>query len=437
MGSIRHVVFEGLPAVGKSEILELLARFYPNDVRVLPELVKETVNRLHLDIFRDRRRLTEALTEAILARAEDVRRIVRAGFICLEESHLGVHRAYARSLGDDAFADVYPRLEALMAKPDAFVRLDVPVAASLERQAARSTPQFDVDGPSLRRMLEHLDRWHAKRETALHVIDAARPAHAVLGDVESLLGLADIARLGALEATFDVILLLGRPAAGKSEFIDFLSSCPAGVRASDFHVAPFAVVDDFPILWELFEDDDLWERLGRRRLYSRRCNGNYAVSDDGLWAFLIGKIDRSAATHLARPGGLARRTLIVEFARGGSKGYADALALLSPGILQRAAILYVSVSFEESWRRNIARYEEANRGGILTHSVPRGEMERTYGTDDWLDLAPDPAGKIEIGGIRIPYVTMPNEPESKDPAVLGPRYRNALDSLYEIRGCRD
>jgi thymidylate kinase len=432
MRSLRHVVFEGLPAVGKSEMLELLARFYPNDVRVLPELVKETVKRLHLDLFRDRDQLTEALAEAVRARAEDVRKIVQAGFVCLEESHLGVHGAYARSLGDEGFAEAYLRLEPSVCVPDAFIRLELPVAASLERQAARSTPQFDVDGPSLRRMLEHLDRWHAERETVLHVIDAARPAHAVLGDVEAILDLTGASSSLALEATFDVLLLLGRPAGGKSEVIDFLTSCPADVRASDFHIAPFVVVDDFPMLWELFEDDDLWEHLGRRRLYSRRCNGNYAVSDDGLWPFLIGKINRHAAPHLSRAGGLARKTLIVEFARGGRTGYANALASLSPEILRRAAILYVSVSFEESWRRNIARYDDANRGGILTHSVPREEMERTYGTDDWHDLASDDVGEMEVGGIKVPYATMPNEPESKDPAVLGPRYRDALDPLYEV-----
>ncbi|MGB2982808.1 MAG: hypothetical protein WBC63_02970, partial [Candidatus Bipolaricaulia bacterium] len=275
-----------------------------------------------------------------------------------------------------------------------------------------------------------LNRWHEARKTPLHVIDADRPAHAVLAELEEQLDLTYGARSGDIVDTFDILLLLGRPASGKSEFIDFFTSRSAAVRAKEYHIGPFGVIDDFPILWALFEDDDLWQALGRPRLYSRRCNGNYAVTDYGLWPFLIGKIDRHAAASLRRPGGLARRTLIVEFSRGGSSGYADALSSLSSEVLKRAAILYVSVSFEESWRRNVARYDEADRGGILTHSVPREEMEKTYGTDDWKHLAREGVGTIDVGGIPVPYATMPNEPESKNPDVLGPRYRTALDSLF-------
>ena len=432
MEQLRHVIFEGLPAVGKSEILELLARFYPDSVRVLPELVKETATRLHIDIFKERDRLRDALASSLPARAEAVQEIRRAGYLCLEESHLGVHWAYAKSLGDNAFVDAYPKLEKLLPKPDAFVRLGIPISASLARQTARGTPQFDVDAPALRRMIQHLDQWHAERRTLLHTVDATGSAHAVIADLERLLDPGSAVRSAALDSTFDILLLLGRPASGKSEFIDYFMSCPADLRASDFHIASLSVVDDFPILWELFEDDDLWESLDRPRLYSRRCNGNYAVTDQELWPFLIGKINRRAATHLVRPRALDRETVIIEFSRGGPSGYADALAGLSPEILRRSAILYVSVSFEESWRRNLARYDEANRGGILTHSVPRDEMKSTYGTDDWFDIAPTEIGTIDVGGIRVPYATMSSEPESKDPAVLGPRYRRALDQLHGI-----
>ena len=432
MESLRHVIFEGLPAVGKSEILGLLARFYPDGVRVLPELVKETATQHHIDIFRERNRLRDAITSGLPGRAEAVREIVHAGYLCLEESHLGVHWAYAKSLGDHAFVEAYPELEKLLPRPDAFIRLEVPISVSLTRQAARGTAQFDVAGPALQRMLRHLDQWHAARHTLLHTVDATQTAHAVIADLERLLDPARALRANALASTFDVLLLLGRPASGKSEFIDFLMSCPADLRASHYHIAPLSVIDDFPILWELFEDDDLWESLDRPRLYSRRCNGNYAVTDDGMWPFLIGKINRRTAPHLARPYALDRETVIVEFSRGGPHGYASALEMLSPELLQRAAILYVSVSFEESWRRNLARYDEANRGGILTHSVPRDEMEDTYGTDDWFDLAPTEVGSIDVAGIHVPYATMSNEPESKDPSVLGPRYRRTLDQLHEI-----
>jgi thymidylate kinase len=426
---MRHVVFEGLPAVGKSETLELLARFYPERVRALPELVKEIALSAGLDLFRDRQALTRAILEALPKRVERIQRILADGFLCLEESHLGVHLAYARALGDRPFVDAYTSIRHEIPTPDAYVRLEIPIAVSLARQTARGTPGFDVHEGRLSAMLANLDRWHGENATNLHFVQADRPAAEVLVEVEELLGLAYSPHPESFADAFDVLLLLGRPASGKSEFIDFMTACPSRRRASGYHIAPFDVVDDFPMLWELFEDDDLWEGLGRNRLYSKRCNGNYAVIDDGLWPFLIGKIDRAVKPALDRTG----RTTIIEFSRGGSSGYADALPSLSDQILTRAAILYVSVSFEESWRRNIARYDKSDKGGILTHSVPRDEMEKTYGTDDWFHLAPSEVGTIDVRGIRVPYATMLNEPESKDPAVLGPRYRAALDPLFELR----
>jgi len=433
---MKHVVFEGLPAVGKSEALELLARFYPERVRVLPELVKEIVNARRLDLFRDRSELTAALVDALPARAAQIREITDAGFLCLEESHLGVHWAYAHALEDRGFLETYPSIEASLPRPDAYVRLALPVAASAARQHARSTPAFAVDRSPLEAMLGHLDRWHAERGTSLLSIDADRPAHAVLAEIEERLSLRYAASSEVPAETFDVLFLLGRPASGKSEFIDFMTTRSVDARAESFHIGPFDVLDDFPILWALFEDDDLWEALDRPRLYSRRCNWNYAITDPELWPFLIAKLDRAAATRLAQTDRRNRETVIVEFSRGGPSGYADALSAFSDDLLRRAAILYVSVSFEESWRRNLARYDEDDKGGILTHSVPREEMEKTYGTDDWFELAPDGVGTIDVRGIPVPYATMGNEPESTDPNVLGPRYRSALDPLFDACGRR-
>jgi hypothetical protein len=201
-------------------------------------------------------------------------------------------------------------------------------------------------------------------------------------------------------------------------------------RAGLFHLGRLEIADDFPILWRTFEDDDAWERLGRPRLHSRRADDNYAVSDDRLWAFLIERLNDQVHAGPRQP----EATTLVEFSRGGVSGYRDALHTLSPAVLNRAAILYLSVSFEESWRRNLARYDEKRRSGTLTHSVPREEMERTYGTDDWKDLTGGrSSGWIGVGTHKVPFVTLPNEPESADPRVLEPRYRGALDALFALR----
>ncbi|MFC2081949.1 hypothetical protein ACFLR0_02075 [Candidatus Bipolaricaulota bacterium] len=427
---MRYVVIEGLPAAGKSEVLELLARFYPDRVRVFPELVKEIVLDRCLDLFADRAQLTEAIQLALPERHAAIREAIDAGFLCLEESHLGVHYAYAVALGDETFGEGCAEPSAAAPRPDAVLRLDIPLSRSVERQAARGTSRFDVDAATLTSMLARLDRWHADHGVSPVRVDADRPAHAVIEALEDLLGLTYGAPDDVLDQTLDVLLLLGRPASGKSEFIDFFTRCPVDERARTYRIAPFHVLDDFPILWEKFEEDDIWENLGRGRLYSKRCSGNYSVNDDALWPFLIERINAKAEDLLEPPAALKHGTLIIEFSRGGSTGYADALARLSSRILERATALYVSVSFEESWRRNIARYDEKARDGILTHSVPREEMERTYGTDDWFSLTDGGCGVLDAGGFSLPYATLPNEPESVDPIVLGDRYRAALDPLY-------
>jgi len=430
---MRHVVFEGLPAVGKSEILALLARSYARSVRVLPELVKEVVLRHHFDLFRDRPELTAALQDEIPRRREAVERILREGFVCLEESHLGVHYAYATALGDTAFADAYPALRNTLPPPDAFVYLDIEPEESVVRQGARSTPGFHVDSSTLHQVVSELMRWHEEGSVPRFVVDANRPPSAIVADIEAFLHLPYGAAIDSLTNTFDVLLLLGRPASGKSELIDYLEHLPADVRAQTLHIAPFAIIDDFPILWEKFIEDDVWEAVGSPRLHSKRCNGNYAVTDDHMWPFLIDRIANRAAPWTENETALDRATLIVEFSRGGETGYRDALHRLPPSILKRAAVLYVSVSFEESWRRNISRYVEKEKDGILTHSVPREEMERTYGIDDWKTITGGrSAGTLLVSGIDIPFYTMNNEPESTDPHVLEPRYRAALDTLHSL-----
>lgn len=426
---LRHVVFEGLPAVGKSEALALLSRFYPRDVRVLPELVKEVVERERLDLFGERKRLAEAILAAAPARRDQVVDIVQAGMLCLEESHLGVHLAYSRALGDPYFPAVYQQTAAVLPSPGLYVRFDLPVSESVDRQKARGTPAFEVTMPVLERMLRELDAWHEANDAPVASIDADRPAGEFLSEVEARLGLVYRASPAACADTFDVLFLLGRPASGKSEFIDFMMGSDAGERAFQYHLAPFEVLDDFPILWQKFEEDDLWERLGQVRLYSQPADGNYAVTNPAIWGFLIGRLEQEIQARLEV---LDRRTLLIEFSRGGNDAYRQALRGFSRSVLSRAAILYVDVSFAESQRRNRARYDENNRDAILTHSVPRAEMEGVYAFDDWDRLTGDGEGSIEVSGVHVPYVTMKNEPESTDPRVLGPRYEAALRRLHAL-----
>ena len=69
-------------------------------------------------------------------------------------------------------------------------------------------------------------------------------------------------------STFDILVLNARPAAGKSEVIDYLKRSPVEVRKKRFKITEFEEIDDFPMLWTWFEEDDLLEKMGYPRLHS-------------------------------------------------------------------------------------------------------------------------------------------------------------------------
>lgn len=426
-----HIILEGLPAAGKTETMQMLARFYPEQIEVFPEIVKQVATRENIHILSERERLTEAVIAELPYRRAQLENVLQQGKICLEESHMGVHLAYSKALNDRSFICAYGKANLSLPRPDLYLRLAIPVDVSMRRQKARKTPQFEVDRPTLKQMLIHLQQWHIAQGSNLRIVNADSSPSTFLAQVEAILPIRYTSKSPTTKETFDTLLLLGRPASGKSEFIDFMNKCPVERLAERYHISPFHVIDDFPILWEKCEEDDLWEHLGRKRLYSHPINGNYYVTDDGLWPFLIGKINERARSLLSKTTP-SNETIMIEFSRGKRHGYSEALGCLSPQLLSRAAILYVQVPFSESLRRNIARYNEKKSSGILTHSVPTKEMKRTYKEDDWPDIARAPRGMLIVNGITIPYVTMNNEPELTDIDALDSRYREALEQLYAL-----
>ncbi len=237
---------------------------------------------------------------------------------------------------------------------------------------------------------------------------------------------------------FQHLLVLGRPACGKSEFIDFLKHAPEQVRRARLHIGRFEEVDDFPWLWEKFMDDALWVKAGYERLYTEEyMPGNPGMAPKGakLFDWCMHKFnDVVTGRYLARPAFYQDSTLLIEFSRGGSDGFRRALGVLDRAILERAAIFYIDVSRDESWRRNVARYQEKLRHSILAHMVPRETYDYFYDVNDWHRLTGGAScGWLDVNGLRVPFVTMNNEPESTDPVVLEERYAGALGQLWQLR----
>lgn len=235
--------------------------------------------------------------------------------------------------------------------------------------------------------------------------------------------------------TFRVLILLGRPAAGKSEIIDYLKRTPLAERVRRFHIGEFVELDDFPLLWAWFEEDELLARMGHPRLHS---------TPDGyflrryFWDLLIQRLctEYDRWRRDAPPGA----TAVMEFSRGTEHGgYRVALPNLSDAILSRAAILYVNVSWQESLRKNRRRYNPQRPDSILEHGLDDAKLERLYYHDDWDQVTSGDPRYITVRAHRVPYTVFENEDDvttQRGPA-LGQRLELTLGQLWRLRATPD
>jgi len=231
--------------------------------------------------------------------------------------------------------------------------------------------------------------------------------------------------------TFKTLILLGRPASGKSEFIDFIKQTPLKVRKEKFYIGDFIELDDFVWLWEKFVEDDLWEKAGKKRLFSKREEPAYLVTEGSVLDFCLARFNHEIAKRKQ-----AQETVFIEFSRGSADGgYRHALSLLTDEILKDAAILFIYTSYEESVRRNEARYQEKLKNTVLAHKVPEEDMIRFGKEIDWLSLTQQkPSGTVLVRELQVPFVTMTNEPEYKpaETEKLQARYGTALHQLMNL-----
>jgi hypothetical protein len=228
----------------------------------------------------------------------------------------------------------------------------------------------------------------------------------------------------------DVIILIGRPAAGKSEVIDFLKKTPVDERVSRFHVYNFEELDDFPYVWETFEVDDILSRNGKPRIWT---DEKYWFKDHFLWNLYIERINLAYRKKLAANSHYHdTTTTIVEFSRGGQDGFREAFSYLHDEILKRARIVYIKVSYEESVRKNRRRAKPGMEDSILYHSLPDDKMEFYYKSNDWDMLQSADSRIIPIKGYKVPYAVFENEPEkTDDPGKLGKELERVTSILWK------
>ncbi len=230
---------------------------------------------------------------------------------------------------------------------------------------------------------------------------------------------------------FETIILIGRPAAGKSEVIDFLKHTGEAERRRRFHIGQFTEIDDFPFVWQSFEIDDILERLGQPRAFT---DAKYFLKGSYMWNLYIERINLEYRKRLARDPELTKReTAIVEFSRGGENGFGEAFSFLADEIVSRAGIVYINVSYEESFRKNRRRFDPAQADSILFHGLPDAKMDLYYRTNDWDALSSGrKSGSIRIRGFDVPFAVFDNEPEkTDDPAKLGPALEEVFTALWQ------
>ena len=226
---------------------------------------------------------------------------------------------------------------------------------------------------------------------------------------------------------FKKILLLGRPASGKSEIIDYLKKTNNDERITRFHIGKIDEIDDFPMLWTWFEEDAILEKkLNKPRIHS---------TPDGYflhkyqWHLLVERICMDYSKKLRDKSTYhTDTTCLIEFSRGTEHGgYKEAFIHLSHEVLKEAALIYVNVTYEESLRKNRKRFNPAKPDSILEHGLPDSKLERLYKYVDWEEVSKGSSTHININGVDIPYVVFENIPsKTDDPKLLGP----ALDEIF-------
>lgn len=232
---------------------------------------------------------------------------------------------------------------------------------------------------------------------------------------------------------FKKIILLGRPASGKSEIIHYLKNTPLEERKSRFHIGELIEVDDFPMLWTWFEEDAILEKIfNKPRLHSDK-EGYFLY--EYLWHLLIERISLDYKKSMRDIGNKAENvTHLIEFSRGTEHGgYKEAFKHLSVELLKDSAILYVNVTFEESLRKNRKRFNPDKPDSILEHGLPDEKLERLYKLVDWEEVTVGTTTHLNINGIDVPYVVFENMPsKTDDPALLGPALDDVIGKLWEI-----
>jgi adenylate kinase family enzyme len=169
---------------------------------------------------------------------------------------------------------------------------------------------------------------------------------------------------------YQYVFLLGRPGCGKSALYRELETR----MLESGQARTVERVDDFPIVWARLQRDNALEREGKERIYSRRTDDGGYFPYDNIMDGILKEVNADVL-KIDKPDHM----IFIEFARS---NYVEALQNFVPRILEHCIAIYMEVSFEICWARNVARHEAAMAQDGDDHLVGREAMEELYLHDD-------------------------------------------------------
>ena len=212
-----------------------------------------------------------------------------------------------------------------------------------------------------------------------------------------------------------ILMFSSLPASGKSESRRYLKSLTKE-QTDKFHLGETSTqVDDYPYVDAMRKIDAAAEKvLGETVFFDPKSTMFFNSYDWGTLVYMINddyfdikRCDPKIPERFCqdpvewlfnRYESLEGKTIVFEFARGVPEGasfplkppFGYSLALFDKEILENAAILYIWVTPEMSYNKNLQRAKEGQEGKSqtvstqlsLNHGVPHNVMKGEYGTDD-------------------------------------------------------
>ena len=184
---------------------------------------------------------------------------------------------------------------------------------------------------------------------------------------------------------FEIIILIGRPASGKSEIIDFLTKTPIPKRRKRYHINEFEEIDDFPMLWTWFEEDAILEKIMHKPRVHSDTDGYFLHQYQ--WDLLVERISLEYRKKLRNAGYAENRTTLIEFSRGAEHGgYESAFRHLSEEILEKACVLYIDAPLLRNLCARTVAVSIPNRpDSILEHGLPDNKFDVC--TRKWIGIS--------------------------------------------------